>query len=186
MVTGGPASGRHRKRVSPLAELPLWAAVAAFLAAAAVISVAGVRMAETADRLADRTGVGGALFGGYCWAAAPRYPVSSHRPPPRHKAMRNWRSATPLVGSQRRPSSWQSRTPFIVAPDLVRADARCQITAIRTWRRYRVRPRLVRQPRYPPPPPSWARRWAAHPGSFLSRPPGGSSAASCGRAHRAP
>jgi cation:H+ antiporter len=47
-----------------LADLPLWSAVAAFLAAAVVIAAAGIRMAGTADRLADRTGIGEALFGG--------------------------------------------------------------------------------------------------------------------------
>lgn len=50
--------------MSPFPQLPLWAAVAAFLAAAMVITLAGIRMAETADRLADRTGIGEALFGG--------------------------------------------------------------------------------------------------------------------------
>ena len=50
--------------MNPFAALPLWAVLAAFLAAAAVISVAGTFMAETADRLADRTGIGEALFGG--------------------------------------------------------------------------------------------------------------------------
>lgn len=50
--------------MNPLADLPLWAALAAFLAAATVITVAGIGMAETADRLADRTGIGEALFGG--------------------------------------------------------------------------------------------------------------------------
>jgi cation:H+ antiporter len=50
--------------VNPFSALPLWAAVAAFLAAAMVITVTGIRMAEAADRLADRTGIGEALFGG--------------------------------------------------------------------------------------------------------------------------
>jgi cation:H+ antiporter len=50
--------------VNPFADLPLWAALAAFVAAAMVITMAGIRMAETADRLADRTGIGEALFGG--------------------------------------------------------------------------------------------------------------------------
>jgi cation:H+ antiporter len=50
--------------VNPFVDLPIWAAVGAFLAAAAVITVAGIRMAEVADRLADRTGIGEALFGG--------------------------------------------------------------------------------------------------------------------------
>lgn len=45
-------------------DLPLWATVTAFLAAAMVIGMAGIRMAETADRLADRTGIGEAMFGG--------------------------------------------------------------------------------------------------------------------------
>ncbi len=39
-------------------------AIVLFLAAAAVIAAAGIRMAATADRLADRTGMGEALFGG--------------------------------------------------------------------------------------------------------------------------
>ncbi|MDH5558499.1 MAG: sodium:calcium antiporter [Alphaproteobacteria bacterium] len=50
--------------MNPFADLPLWAALAAFVAAAMVITMAGIRMAETADRLADRTGIGEALFGG--------------------------------------------------------------------------------------------------------------------------
>jgi cation:H+ antiporter len=54
----------HWKSLNPLADLPLWAAAAIFLTAAAVITVAGIRMAETADRLADRTGIGEAIFGG--------------------------------------------------------------------------------------------------------------------------
>jgi len=50
--------------VNPFQDLPLWAAIAVFMASAMVITVAGVRMAGTADRLADRTGIGEALFGG--------------------------------------------------------------------------------------------------------------------------
>jgi cation:H+ antiporter len=44
--------------------VPLPLAIGAFLTAAAVITVAGVLIAETSDRLADRTGMGEALFGG--------------------------------------------------------------------------------------------------------------------------
>ena len=47
-----------------MSELPLSAAAILFLVAAAIITFAGVRMAESADRLADRTGIGEALFGG--------------------------------------------------------------------------------------------------------------------------
>ncbi|SDF19447.1 sodium:calcium antiporter [Limimaricola pyoseonensis] len=51
-----------------LAALPLWAVVAVFVAAAAAIALAGVRLAHVADALADRTGMGevvaGALFVG--------------------------------------------------------------------------------------------------------------------------
>jgi len=46
------------------ADLSLFAAVGLFAVAAAVITVAGVQMAKIADRLADRTGIGEALFGG--------------------------------------------------------------------------------------------------------------------------
>ena len=44
--------------------LSLWPAIAVFVAAALTIAFAGIRMAEVADRLADRTGIGEALFGG--------------------------------------------------------------------------------------------------------------------------
>jgi len=44
-------------------DLPLWADIAVFLAAAAVIGVAGVKAAGLADRLADRTGMGEAVTG---------------------------------------------------------------------------------------------------------------------------
>ena len=47
-----------------LADIPLWGAIAVFILAALVIGVAGTRMAGVADRLADRTGIGEALFGG--------------------------------------------------------------------------------------------------------------------------
>jgi len=47
-----------------IAQLPLGMAIMLFLGAAAAIAVAGVRMAANADRLADRTGIGEALFGG--------------------------------------------------------------------------------------------------------------------------
>ena len=50
--------------MNSFATLPLWAVLSAFLAAAVVITIAGTHMAETADRLADRTGIGEALFGG--------------------------------------------------------------------------------------------------------------------------
>jgi cation:H+ antiporter len=50
--------------VLSLAGDPLWLAVALFCASAAVIAVAGVAMANTADRLADRTGWGEAMTGG--------------------------------------------------------------------------------------------------------------------------
>ena len=47
-----------------LIQLSLPAAVAVFAASAGVIAIAGVVMAGTADRLADRTGLGEALTGG--------------------------------------------------------------------------------------------------------------------------
>ncbi len=51
-----------------LAGLPLWAVAAIFIVAAACIGVAGVRLSNVADSLADRTGMGevvaGALFVG--------------------------------------------------------------------------------------------------------------------------
>lgn len=46
-----------------LAEWPLWAVTAAFLAATLVIAAAGTKMTRAADRLADMTGLGEALFG---------------------------------------------------------------------------------------------------------------------------
>lgn len=42
---------------------PLWLITAIFVAAAAVIAVAGARLTRTADRLADMTGLGEAIFG---------------------------------------------------------------------------------------------------------------------------
>jgi cation:H+ antiporter len=50
--------------VIEIASLPLWADAGLFLLAALVITAAGVFMAATADRLADRTGLGEALMGG--------------------------------------------------------------------------------------------------------------------------
>ncbi|WP_321396814.1 hypothetical protein [Emcibacter sp.] len=47
-----------------IANTPLWVSIAAFILAALVIGLAGTRMAGVADRLADRTGIGEALFGG--------------------------------------------------------------------------------------------------------------------------
>ena len=51
-----------------LTQWPLWSVIATFLVAAAVIGVAGVRLASVANTLADRTGMGeviaGALFVG--------------------------------------------------------------------------------------------------------------------------
>lgn len=44
-------------------NLPLWGDVTVFLLAALVIGVSGVKLAEYADRLADRTGLGEALTG---------------------------------------------------------------------------------------------------------------------------
>ncbi len=46
-----------------LSGLPLWAVVALFLVATAIIGFAGVRMTRVADRLADVTGLGEAIFG---------------------------------------------------------------------------------------------------------------------------
>ncbi|MDX1581562.1 MAG: sodium:calcium antiporter, partial [Alphaproteobacteria bacterium] len=44
-------------------QMPLFSAIGLFLLAAGIITAAGIKMAETADRLADRTGLGEALFG---------------------------------------------------------------------------------------------------------------------------
>ncbi|QDT28807.1 putative calcium/sodium:proton antiporter [Gimesia panareensis] len=44
-------------------NLPLWGDVTVFLLAALVIGVSGVKLAEYADRLADRTGLGEAITG---------------------------------------------------------------------------------------------------------------------------
>jgi cation:H+ antiporter len=44
-------------------SLPVWADVAVFLAAGAVIAVSGVKASSFADRLADRTGLGEAIVG---------------------------------------------------------------------------------------------------------------------------
>lgn len=46
-----------------LNEIPLWAVFAIFGGAVVVIALVGVRMAATADRLADRTGMGEAIAG---------------------------------------------------------------------------------------------------------------------------
>lgn len=53
-----------------LAAAPLSVVIAVFLAAAAVIGFAGVWMANTADRLADRTGLGEAITGAVMLGAA--------------------------------------------------------------------------------------------------------------------
>jgi len=47
-----------------LLSQPLWVSIALFGISAAVIAVLGVAMANTADRLADRTGLGEAITGG--------------------------------------------------------------------------------------------------------------------------
>lgn len=60
--------------MNPFLDLPLWVAVAAFISAALVITLAGTRMAETADRLADRTGIGEALIGGVLLGASTSLP----------------------------------------------------------------------------------------------------------------
>lgn len=44
-------------------NLPLWGDITVFLVAALVIGVSGVKLAEYADRLADRTGLGEAITG---------------------------------------------------------------------------------------------------------------------------
>ena len=44
-------------------NLPLWGDVTVFIMAAVVIGVSGVKLAEYADRLADRTGLGEAVTG---------------------------------------------------------------------------------------------------------------------------
>lgn len=48
----------------PISDLTIGIVALLFVAAAAVITAAGIKMAEIADRLADRTGFGEALFGG--------------------------------------------------------------------------------------------------------------------------
>jgi cation:H+ antiporter len=53
-----------------LTDQPLGVAVGLFAASAAVIAVAGVIMANTADRLADRTGLGEAITGGVLLGAS--------------------------------------------------------------------------------------------------------------------
>lgn len=50
-------------RLLNMSEWALWLVVGLFLAAAVTILMAGARMARTADRLADLTGFGEALFG---------------------------------------------------------------------------------------------------------------------------
>lgn len=57
-----------------LSQLSPGIAIVVFLAAAGVIAAAGIRMAETADRLADRTGIGEALFGGLLLGGATSIP----------------------------------------------------------------------------------------------------------------
>jgi cation:H+ antiporter len=78
-------------RLIELQGMPLWAVVLLFAAAAGVIAVAGISMTRIADRLADLTGLGEALFGavllGGCtslsgivtsiWTAAEGYPELS-------------------------------------------------------------------------------------------------------------
>ena len=53
-----------------LVAQPLWVALAAFGIAALVIAAAGTMMAQVADRLADRTGLGEAITGGVLLGAS--------------------------------------------------------------------------------------------------------------------
>lgn len=53
-----------------IASQPLWVAAALFLLSAFTVAVAGVAMANTADRLADRTGLGEAITGGVILGAS--------------------------------------------------------------------------------------------------------------------
>lgn len=53
-----------------LVAQPLWVALAVFGVAAAVIAAAGTQMAQVADRLADRTGLGEAITGGVLLGAS--------------------------------------------------------------------------------------------------------------------
>jgi cation:H+ antiporter len=57
-----------------LSGWPLWAIIALFLAAAFVIAAGGTRMTRAADRLADLTGIGEALFGAVLLGGATSLP----------------------------------------------------------------------------------------------------------------
>jgi cation:H+ antiporter len=64
------ARSLRRRAVPDLLSLSLPAAIGLFAASAAVIAIAGVVMANTADRLADRTGLGEAITGGVLLGAS--------------------------------------------------------------------------------------------------------------------
>ncbi len=70
----GRASPLTPNREGFLADFPLWAVVAVFLTAAVAVALAGTRMVATADRLADRTGMGEALVGGVLLGASTSLP----------------------------------------------------------------------------------------------------------------
>ena len=57
-----------------LAGWPLWVTVALFVVAALVIAVGGTRMTRAADRLADLTGLGEAIFGAVLLGGATSLP----------------------------------------------------------------------------------------------------------------
>ncbi len=57
-----------------LAAWPLWLVITAFAAATLTIAVAGTRMTRTADRLADVTGLGEAIFGAVLLGGATSLP----------------------------------------------------------------------------------------------------------------
>ena len=87
---------------------PLWANILAFLVAAAAIGWVGSRLAELADKLADRTGLGeavtGTLFLGLITALPGLRPLSR----PLSRAMQRWPSAMPSAALPSRRSFWPS------------------------------------------------------------------------------
>jgi cation:H+ antiporter len=60
--------------VPSIADLPLWAIVALFVASAAAIAFAGAKLSRVADKLADRTGMGEVVAGALFLGAATSLP----------------------------------------------------------------------------------------------------------------